>query len=522
MDHFPSYDDEEILADNQNPAIMLYGRRFYKDQTPVEYLAEFLLVFVSQKGINKNNAFRFELDTGVGQAVYWPEDHIALKLFSFFPSSKLITRHAVHQNKYRSELENIKTRISGSIDEKTLSVRLLQSLFAGFVGVAKNRTWVTQSFLPASTSLLAREIDWLHSDAIKHPEIKDWDDSKKFFVTDRHNFMARGGELLFLQLAYLFSGVEHPTLSLLCSSPTYQHLTKIKLVDVRDNVQNGLRLILETSFSHLDRLANFIEDALSSCQLFENGKLASLGWIPVSTIPEAFLFAHEIDNICRTKLGALEKVDLLQLLCCMQVLRTFCFQSQRVGNGNSHTDGFSGNYAWIVSDPGAQTGSGLRKLAQSSFEHVEDLLYRVLRQVANSSAQNSPSFAEADKHGFQIFRKIGKEIGLIIPRTGGGQRFVLSPQLLRFLVAALVAPGERVRLTVFYARVFAHYGIALGDRQLAIALRWIGNESESRDYAVAADTAWVEEALKQGGFLVELSDAVSIVHNPDDGVAVQG
>ncbi len=138
------------------------------------------------------------------------------------------------------------------------------------------------------------------------------------------------------------------------------------------------------------------------------------------------------------------------------------------------------------------------------------MLYRVLRKVANSSEK----LTEADKHGFQIFRKIGKELGLVVPRTGKGQQFVLPPQLLRFLVSALVEPGERVRLIEFYARVFAHYGIALGDKQLVVALSWNGSESVMRDYAVAADTSWVEEALQQGGFLVELSDAVSIVHNP--------
>jgi hypothetical protein len=31
---------------------------------------------------------------------------------------------------------------------------------------------------------------------------------------------------------------------------------------------------------------------------------------------------------------------------------------------------------------------------------------------------------------------------------------------------------------------------------------------------VAADTRWIEETLRQGDFLVELSDAVSIVRNP--------
>ena len=102
----------------------------------------------------------------------------------------------------------------------------------------------------------------------------------------------------------------------------------------------------------------------------------------------------------------------------------------------------------------------------------------------------------------------------MIPKTGGGQRFTLHQGLLRFLVAALIKPGERIRLNHFYQRVFAHYGIALGGQELAIALAWSGNESGGESYAISANTAWIEEALRQGGFLVELSDAVSIIHNP--------
>lgn len=32
-----------------NPAIQIYGRRLYKPQTEIEYLVEFLLVFISKK-----------------------------------------------------------------------------------------------------------------------------------------------------------------------------------------------------------------------------------------------------------------------------------------------------------------------------------------------------------------------------------------------------------------------------------------------------------------------------------------
>ena len=102
-----------------------------------------------------------------------------------------------------------------------------------------------------------------------------------------------------------------------------------------------------------------------------------------------------------------------------------------------------------------------------------------------------------------------------MPRTGKGQRFVLPPHLLHFLVIALIEPGGRIPLDTFYERVFAHYGIALGPRQLAAALAQHGDGgSAHHEYAVAADTRWIEETLRQGDFLVELSDAVSIVRNP--------
>jgi hypothetical protein len=41
----------------------------------------------------------------------------------------------------------------------------------------------------------------------------------------------------------------------------------------------------------------------------------------------------------------------------------------------------------------------------------------------------------------------------------------------------------------------------------------VSRESENDYFASTSATRWIEETLKQGGFLVELSDAVSIVTN---------
>ena len=515
-DRFPVHGDEGIPADQKNPAIRLYGRRFYKDQTPVEYLAEFLLVFASPKGTNKNNPFSLALAVEDGGSIYWPEDHIALKLFSFFPSSKLDTRHQVHQEAYSQSLEEIKVRISGSSEEKEQAIRLLQSLFMGFVGIAKTRTWVTHSFLPASVSLLAREVTWNHPEATRN-SVTDWAGATAYFDLSTHNFFGRGGELIFLQLANLFSGSECPDVNEMLAQDAYIHLSVFNLSELRFRIESGLREILTVAIGPIGGLVHFIESTLDNYKLQASKKSTRLGWVPTVTRPEAFLFAIEIDNICKSALGPLEKLELLQLLCVMQVLRSLCIQARRLDDCESETENFVGNYAWIIASPDAASLSPMRMIAQSSLERIEGMLYRALRSSRlgnNGFIATSRDLDNGDDNCFRHFRKFGKEIGLIVPRKGPGSRFVLPPHILRFMVAALVAPGERVRLTVFYARVFAHYGIALGDRQLATALRWSGNEAGARDYAVSADTAWVEEALKQGGFLVELSDAVSIVHNP--------
>jgi len=499
------------LDNNKEPdnvAIKLYGRRFHKDQTPVEYLAEFLLVFCSAKGEDGQNEYSFSVP--LGSARYWPKGRLPLKLFSFFSTSKLETRHPIHHQSYIEALDRLKDRVDGSNSDRDDAVTLLQSLFSGFVGVSKNRTWVTHSFLPGSSELLSREIDWAHSVAIKS-DITNWTEAAAYFSTDRHNFMARGGELLFLQLSNLFS--QPFTLPPMCDSTTYRHLTRRPIPIVRERIENGLKAELIKAAPALDALSRFIDRTLNEFDFDGSDRPASLGWVPAESTPEAFLFACEIDNIIGSSLGSLEKLDLMKQLCCLHVLRTLCFQAKRYDQSDRTTTGFSGNYAWVVSDINAPKSDPTRMLSQKSLSGIEEMLFRVLRVVAQQYPGQS-NFSEADKHGFQIFRKIAKEIELVVPKTGQGARFALTPKLLRLLVATLLEPNEKVRLTEFYRRVFAHYGIALGGTQQAEALRWDGADYRSTDYAVAVQTTWVEEALRQGALLVELSDAVSIVHNP--------
>lgn len=499
-----------------NSAIRLYGRRFYKDQTPVEYLAEFLLVFLSPKGSDKRYGKSFTLDES-SEPCYWPEDRLALKLFSFFPSSKLETRHSVHQKTYLESLALLREKIDGPSEEKDETIRILQNLFSGFTGVAKNRTWVTYSFLPAAETFVSRELAWKHTQA-QSQNLFDWDSAKKYFSHNGHLFLARGGEVLFLQLAHLFS--EHARSSDLIpfvnEKEGYSHLTDLKIAELQKSLESGLSALFTGSIQKVDRLSAFVEKTLSDINRLGEPKDSKLGWVPRATAPEAFLFACELNNICSSAMSGLDKLELLQVLCCLHVLRSLCFQAHRVDEVQKSTNGFVGNYTWIVSNPDSAPSDADRKLSQASFDRTESTLYRVLRIVNEvyddgGAEIDSP---QADDHGFKIFRKIAKEIGLVIPKSGQGQRFVMTPLIMRVLVASTVQPAERVRLTTFYERVFAHFGIALAGQQLSQAITWLSEEDDVMDYSVSKDSFWIEEVLKQGGFLVELSDAVSMVHNP--------
>lgn len=516
FNRFPT-NGEELNVDKVNPAIRLYGRRFYKDQTPLEYLAEFLLIFVSSKQETGKGCYEFELSLEEGGAPrYWPEDRIALKLFSFFSSSKLETRHSVHRQSYLEALEIFKGHIAGNEDQKEETLRLIQSLFGGFVGVAKNRTWVTYTFLPATTALLSREVNWKHAEALRSSEVQDWKSSIPYFADNVRNFMGRGGELLFLQVANLFEDANASGITALLNLDEYKHLNN-RIGYLKSNLENGLREMLEESLGSLGLLASLIENILDKYKINKIPKSSRLGWVPTVTFPEAFLFVIEIENICLSNIGGLEKIELLQVLCSMQVLRSLCFQARRIDEIEKLTPGFIGNYAWIVADQTATFESPIRQMSQGSFDGIDEMLYRVLRSpylFKGDLIVSKKDLKNADDNVFRHFRKLSKEIGLVIPRKGSGQRFTLHQGLLRFLVAALVEPGKRIRLTHFYELVFAHYGIALGGEQLAVALNWSGNQVTGDSYAVSSSTAWVEEALQQGGFLVELSDAVSMVKNP--------
>ncbi|MBB5509519.1 hypothetical protein [Paraburkholderia atlantica] len=520
-----------------NAAIQVFGRRFFKDQTPVEYLTEFLLVFASPKDETNSNSYSFPLYSDPPKTLsYQPRYRLALKLFSFLGASKLETRHRAHILAFREGIGELERRISPSSKlSHNDSVRLIQGVFSGFVGVAGDRTWTAHTFLPASESLLARETLWKHegpNGAAKFPDLT-WhqaltNEQGTFFNTSAHSFLARGGEHLYLQLTSLFNNFRgHSLVSLFPErySDSYAHLISGGSLDqLRERLQSRLKEMLIESDQAIGQLGAFVNQAFEAVEVGGEGvsTSAELGWVPTATATEAALFAWEAENICRAQRSGLQKISLLRDLCVLHVMRSLCFQSARVVNARK-THNFIGNFAWVASPPGDLSGDNVKKIAINSYLELENLLYDSLRKYEHYEDGAEPVdplkrqdwLSKGDDNVRNLFRRVGKKIGVIVPRNGSGMRIALPAHIVRLLVAALVPPGTRIRLDTFYERIFAHFGLAINQDMIHLALDSSPTQSSANAFGI--DSSWFEEELRRGGYLIPLSDAVALVLNPYKG-----
>jgi hypothetical protein len=329
------------------------------------------------------------------------------------------------------------------------------------------------------------------------------------FSFSKHVFLGRGGELLYLQLCNLFSRIEGREIEEFEQELGHEKGTAKSL---QMQLESGLHRFLG-SVSVLDKLANWVESADPETRQKDQQQATKCGWCPVETWKEAYLFAYEMTNICEATLDPLEKVEMLKLCCVLQVMRTLCAQASRYWE--SMTDevrrwGGSNGFVWIVTDPELQERS-LKEAARRNLGRIQEMIHGCLRHSQLKISQEY-KYKNADEQGQELLLKLGKRIGFIAPRTGPGARFVLSDALLRYFVLALIPPGKRMTLASFKDCLFRHYGIGVNGVHLTKAIRWTYPKQRLTIDSLQED--WMEAKLRATGFLIPLSDAVSLVHNP--------
>lgn len=523
---FPSGID---VDENLNPAIRLYGRRFFIDQTILEIMSEFLGILFSPKWIYENKEITMPLPS-MDDLRTWPDSvklkyslpiKLNLKLFALLGASRVDTRHDIHGKQYEDLCNTLKNRIHTNEDNHELIAEWIEGLLQGFQGVGFNRGWCAQTFFPVSKSLLTRETIWNVSVAKRKP-IRSWKASinnfKTYYSIAGHNFMARSGEVIYLQLCNALSQEQNN----ISRFAKYIDLTKneIDLTILHESLQEGLIELGGEYTGSLDKLIDFIEmlDNVTHEITNKDNLKQTCEWCTRESWKEGYLFAVEINRLLKATLDPVERLDMLMTGCTLQVMRSICAQSMRYQQNDTLEAGGLLKYAWIFTSQDSSSKQ-LKLVSQRNLQVVQGVIQRALHN--NSLKENTKKagdkkaeslYREADnKYGHKLFLTLGKRLNIISPKKGPGARFVMTDKLLRYLVISLVEPGKRCTIKTFLLRLYQHYGIAIEGKQLQDAIRW---SSLSANNSHLLDTSsWLSEMLQAGGFFTKLSDACSIVHN---------
>mgnify|MGYP000944539147 FL=1 len=247
----------------------------------------------------------------------------------------------------------------------------------------------------------------------------------------------------------------------------------------------------------------------------------SCEWCPEEGWPEGYLFAVELARVLQATLDPVERIEVLTTGCCLQVLRSLSAQSARYAG--LPLTGAPLGYCWLFA-PAEGASRPLRLASQRNLQVVLGRIQKALRAPAleaNAHGDTKPVetlYREADsKYGHKLFLALGKRLGLIIPKRGAGARFAMTEDVLRYLVLALLRPGERCTYDSFLNRLYLHYGIAIEGDLLSEAARW--SDLPPTASIQPGRGSWLADALRAGGFLVQLSDACAVVRNtyaPDE------
>lgn len=525
---FP-YDARDERPYKSNPAIQLFGNRLFIDQTPTELLVEFLLLVTSKKRVGD---LTFDtalpsIDTLVSwkDAVleYAPKSRVNLKLFSFLGASRLDSRHITHREHHRELLDTLMSKmiVSGSGNKEDV-VHTLANLLLGFQGAGSGRTWCAQSFLPVSRGLLAGETIWNETAARRNPPASwsDIMDSLSTYLTmNKHRFLARGGEVLYLQMC---NALRQPAEGI----RRWVKETHIGLLGEERNpawlhgeLERELNGIVDLCPATLTDIAIFIDQKIEpetsekTDRTEQNPHYVTAGWCPLRSWQEGYLFAVDILRLCKASIDMIDRLYLLETACSMHVLRSIAMQSARYGRSD-HQAAWPG-YRLAVSDP-QEKRPAIKRISHQTARNIEKQIYQAIRsdaiELLQSEDELKDSLREADKrYAGKLFVGLAKRIGLLAPRRGAGARFVLNEHLMRLLVATVVPVGQRITFDTFKQYLELHHGLVFDADGFNRANGWMDDNAV---YLPDNADAWLQDMLEAAGLLIRLSDSCALVENP--------
>lgn len=531
-DAFPFVVDRE-----DNPAIQLFGKRLFNDQSPMEFLIELLLVTTASKRIggDAGDPFNTPLPSAdmlkdwpvTDELRYAPKARLNLKLFAFMGASRLDSRHETHRQHYKDVLQrlydSIRTTEAGSENDV---LRTLENLFLGFQGTGVGRTWCAQSFMPVCKGLLACETIWSESAARRNASaLRSWtdvtDDLTTYFSSNKRIFLARGGEVLYMQLCNALRQPPEAVRRWNKESGVQLEAKEQEPAWLHQQLQDELAKLHDHCPQTVTDIAEFLDTGVESetaaATDTDGGepRYITAGYCPADSWREGYLFAVDLLRLCQADLDVIERLQLLEAACAMQVLRNLAAQSARHCPSEHKTT--SPGYRLAISAPN-EDSPALKRLSRHTAKVVEKLIYRAIRcedvrLPENDEIAREKLLKEADRrYGGKLFVGMAKRIGLLVPRRGAGVRFTLNAQLLRLLVVTTVPIGGRLTYDRFKELVEARHGMVFDIDGFRRASTWV--DGMGRIFGDNSIDYWLQEMLEAAGLLIHLSDSCALVVNP--------
>lgn len=524
---FP-YDAKSEQAYKSNPAIRLFGNRFSTDQTSLELLGEFLLITTSVKEI-EGKELRSALPPlddihswSNSKLKYSPKIKLNLKLFAFLSSSRLDSRHLTHREHYTQLIQELKKRIKVDSNDKTQVVKTLENLLLGFQGAGTSRTWCAQSFIPISRGLVAGEAIWNETKAKSH-YAESWsyvlDNAKLYFSLNKHRFLARGGELLYLQICNAMKQNPEAIQAWNLDAKLEFSSEELEPEKLLTRLERGLAKFFSACPKFIDDLAEFIDDKLDpetaakTDMQEQQPRFVEAGWCNSATWQEGYLLAVEMNRILSSGLDVMDSVYYLETLFMLHTLRNLIMQSSRcLSNGEAKWPG----YYMAINRSDEENGT-LKRISHQSLKNIEKTIYMAIRSHMQGTdiVQDEKILKEADtRSGHKFFLKMAKQAGLVIPKRGAWARFVLTPQILRVLVTTIVPQQGRITYETFKQLIRARWGMVFDEAGFGECCEWLGVE---KVYLSSDTDAWLLEMLAESGLLMHLSDSCALVLHPNQG-----
>lgn len=483
---------------------LLFGHRIKPQQTRYEYLAEFLQIAMSKKRVVDDDSHFTDDMFIISEKVYdhmieyTPVSNMGLKRFIFFDNSRLDTKSAIDDKAYKQCVEILSNSIeldSSQIENKDV-IFVLQNILYGFSIENVGRSWFNKNLLPVCPEVLFPE-----SLARKgHRERASLDSvtTDTSFDFNSYTYMARGGEIYYLHLLHALNNTEN---------------------DKKEILEKQLKRML-SRIPQLSEISSYIQHKWEDTMDFYD-RITDKPTVKKTTkaIPLDYQYRDkytisELTSFLDNRIQPMEKIDLLSYGIVMQIFRMMTTTAAK----GSETPGM----IWLIDvcDHDKKEHSEVKKLASHCFSLNEESFTKYIDYGISYFYNNDDEEKRNDrrKKAFadttKVIRKLGKNMGMIIPMTGPDMRFTLPEEILKFLVMSLIPAGKKVTFDSFLDMLYEHFEIVIAPEHYARAVSENKAPYQSNVTFLQMNKSDFAQKLKNCGFLRDLSDATSIVENP--------